>query len=209
MGFYDITNDIPLELNIEGIKNKNNSLFLLKNYLNKSKIPLNSILVLDRAYCSYEFIDFLIKTKYKFIIRFRNNCKNFNKIQNLNNIRILKYNDEVKNIIPYDKYKNYIDKKKEKEIKKNKKEKKSKNIQLPNDDKYNIVFKNAEVIMKYEYTLLTNLNSNDYNDEKIKELYKQRWSIEIFFKLLKYNFKFEHLIEHILEIIKINLKMLF
>ena len=50
--------------------------------------------------------------------------------------------------------------------------------------------------MKYEYTLLTNLNFNDYNDEKIKELYKQRWSIEIFFKLLKYNFKFEHLIEH-------------
>ena len=32
MGFYDITNDIPLELNIEGIKNKNNELFLLKKY---------------------------------------------------------------------------------------------------------------------------------------------------------------------------------
>lgn len=196
MGFYDITNDIPLELNIEGIKNKNNELFLLKKYLKNSKIPLNSILVLDRAYCSYEFIDYLIKTKYKFIIRFRNNCKNFNKIQNLNNIRVLKYADEVKNIISYNKYKNYIDKKKEKEIKKIKKETKQKNIQLPNNDKYDVVFKNAEVIMKYEYTLLTNLNFNDYNDEKIKELYKQRWSIEIFFKLLKYNFKFEHLIEH-------------
>lgn len=77
MGFYDITNDLPLELNIEGIKNKNNELHLLKKYLKNSKIPLNSILVLDRAYCSYEFIDFLIKTKYNFIIRFRNNCKNF------------------------------------------------------------------------------------------------------------------------------------
>lgn len=119
-----------------------------------------------------------------------------NQIKNFNDVRILKYVDEVKNTIPYSKYKNYIDKKKEKKIKKLKKDKKQKNVQLEDDDKYNIVFKNAEVTMKYEYTLLTNLNLNDYNDDKIKELYKQRWSIEIFFKLLKYNFKFEYLIEH-------------
>lgn len=112
MGFYDITNDLPLELNIEGNKNKNNELSILKKYLKNSNIPLNSILVLDRAYCSYEFIDFLIKNKYKIIIRFRNNCKNFNKIKNINDVRIIKYFDEVENTISYSKYKNYIDKKK-------------------------------------------------------------------------------------------------
>ena len=32
MGFYDITNDLPLELNIEGNKNKNNELLILKKY---------------------------------------------------------------------------------------------------------------------------------------------------------------------------------
>ena len=47
MEFYDITNDLPLELNIKGYKN--NELLILKKYLKKSNIPLNSILVLDRA----------------------------------------------------------------------------------------------------------------------------------------------------------------
>ena len=50
--------------------------------------------------------------------------------------------------------------------------------------------------MYYEYTLVTNLPIETHNDDKIKELYKQRWSVELFFKLLKYNFKFEHLKEH-------------
>ena len=50
--------------------------------------------------------------------------------------------------------------------------------------------------MKYEYTLLTNLPLNTHDDEKIKNIYKQRWDVEVFFKLLKYNFKFEHTIEH-------------
>ena len=44
--------------------------------------------------------------------------------------------------------------------------------------------------MKYEYTLLTNLNNRDYDDDEIKSIYKERWSVELFFKLLKYNFKF-------------------
>ena len=45
--------------------------------------------------------------------------------------------------------------------------------------------------MFYEYTLVTNLSIETYDDNKVKELYKQRWSVELFFKLLKYNFKFE------------------
>ena len=44
--------------------------------------------------------------------------------------------------------------------------------------------------------LVTNLSIETYDDNKVKELYKQRWSVELFFKLLKYNFKFEHLKEH-------------
>lgn len=35
MGYYDVTNDLPLEINIEGCKNKNNELALLKSYLKK------------------------------------------------------------------------------------------------------------------------------------------------------------------------------
>lgn len=50
--------------------------------------------------------------------------------------------------------------------------------------------------MKYEYTLLTNLKIDNYDDNHIKKLYKERWDVEIFFKLLKYNFKFSNLTEH-------------
>ena len=194
MGYYDITNDCPIELNLEGTKSKNNELHILKKYITKSNIPKNSIIVLDRAYCSYEFINFLIKKNLKFIIRFRNNCKNFDKIKNINDIRVLKYFDEFTNKVPYEKYIKYIEKN-------NKKIKgKHKLIDTQNNKIVDIKdipkFKNAILKMKYEYTLLTNLSLNNYDDNKIKELYKQRWDIEVFFKLLKYNFKFEILKEH-------------
>ena len=194
MGYYDITNDLPIELNLEGSKNKNNELHILKKYITKSNIPINSIIVLDRAYCSYDFINFLIKKKLKFIIRFRNNCKNFDKITKINDIRILKYFDEFTNKVPFDKYIKYIEKN-------NKKiEGKHKLINTQNNKIVNIndipKFKNAVLKMKYEYTLITNLPIDSYNDEKIKELYRQRWDVEVFFKLLKYNFKFELLKEH-------------
>ena len=38
---------------------------------------------------------------------------------------------------------------------------------------------------------------NKYNDEQIKKVYLSRWSIEVFFKLLKSNFKFSNLKENI------------
>ena len=54
------------------------NLLLTKKYIQAKTIPSNSILVLDRTYCSYDFINHLMTTNHKFIIRFRNNCKNFN-----------------------------------------------------------------------------------------------------------------------------------
>jgi hypothetical protein len=189
MGFYDLTNDLPIELSIEGNKNKNNELLLLKQYIKNNNIPKNSIFILDRFYCSYDFINFLVDNNYKFIIRFRNNCKKFNKITDIKNIRILKYFDEYDTIIPFEKYDNYVNGKKEK----GKYKKINKDTVVP---KQNIKFKSANIKMKYEYTLVTNLQTETYKDEKIKELYKERWDIEVFFKLVKYNFKFEHLKEH-------------
>ena len=197
MGYYDVTNDLPLEINIQGYKKKNNELSILKSYLKNNKFPKNSILVLDRAYCSYEFINYLVKTNLKFVIRFRNNCKNFDNVKQRKDLRILKYFDEFNNILPYDKYKKYIEKTNNKDKYKitTLKNTKTENKTEPKNKTENI-FKNAEIKIKYEYTLLTNLNIENYNDEKIKEIYKKRWNIEIFFKLLKYNFKFEHLVEH-------------
>lgn len=197
MCYFDITNNLPIEINLEGDKNKNNELFIFKKYIKKSNIPKNSIIILDRAYCSYDFLDFLIKNNFRFIIRFRNNCKNFDKIKNINHIRILKYYDEMLNKIQFNKYIKYIEKNNKKDNGKHKliNVKENKEVNIKDIKK----FKSADIKIKYEYTLLTNLDFETYNDNKIKELYKQRWDIEIFFKLLKYNFKFEILKEHNLD----------
>ena len=48
----------------------------------------------------------------------------------------------------------------------------------------------------YEYTLVSNLDLKNYSDDNIKNIYKQRWDVEVFFKILKNNFNFEHLSEH-------------
>lgn len=206
MGYYDITNDIPLDLTFEGTNKKNSELSTLINYLNEKNITNNCILILDRIYCKYDFIDYLIKNNYKFVVRFRNNCKKFNKIKAIKEIRILKFFEEHHNNITFDKYSNYLKPKynlnNEVDSTKYTHKKKRNNVKINknilNKDKANggILFKNVDITMKYEYTLLTNLNSTDYNDNEIKNIYKERWSIELFFKLLKYNFKFEHLTEH-------------
>ena len=67
------------------------NLLLTKKYIQAKTIPSNSILVLDRTYCSYDFINYLMTANNKFIIRFRNNCKKFNLIKENQKTRILKY----------------------------------------------------------------------------------------------------------------------
>ena len=108
MGYYDVTNDIPLDLTFEGVNKKNSELSTLINYLNEKNITNNCILILDRIYCKYDFIDYLVKNNYKFVVRFRNNCKNFNKIEAIKEIRIFKFFEEHHNNITFDKYSKYI-----------------------------------------------------------------------------------------------------
>lgn len=54
--------------------------------------------------------------------------------------------------------------------------------------------------VKLEYTnkcnLITNLDSIKYKDELVNKIYLMRWNIEVFFKLLKSNFKFSVLKTH-------------
>jgi Tfp pilus assembly protein PilW len=222
LGYYDNTNDIPIDLTFEGSKTKKHELEVLKSYLNDNKINNNCVLILDRLYCCYDFVNYLMNNGYKFVIRFRNNCVNFNKIKKINNIRILNFFEEQTTTITHEKYDGYINPKKNKKDKKskvNKKDKKAKvnkkslkdtdNLLNVKDNQNNV--KSYDVNMKYEYTLVTNLTHDTHADEEIKNLYKDRWyvqhswqpctlcvarNVEIFFKLLKHNFKFEHLNEH-------------
>jgi len=160
MGFFDVSNDIPIELIFKGEESKNKEIDALQKYITENKKKLNNVIfVLDRAYCSYKFVSFCYLNKIKYVIRFRNNCINIPK-----NNRIIKFNrstyETVKN--------NDIDK------------------QLIDNKKFSSV--SLKIIN--EYTLITNLDLKDYNNDKIKEIYNSRWNVEVFFKIIKNNFKF-------------------
>ena len=170
LGYYDITNDIPIDITFEGDKKKKFELDILKTYLNDNNINNNCVLILDRLYCSYDIVNYLLKNNYKFVIRFRNNCKNYDKITKNNEIRILTYYDEHNNNITYEKYDNYINHKKNKKCKNVKVNKK-----LLEENNNKNKFKSVDITMKYEYNLVTNLNVYTYTDNQIKNLYKERW----------------------------------
>lgn len=181
MGFYDVTNNIPLDLTFEGIQNKNKELEVLIDYINKNKTYFkNLIIVADRAYCSYKFINFLNQNNIKYVIRFRNNCNNFSKIKK-KNFRIINNIISCSNVVNNE----------------------HKDIFLIDNKKFN----NVTLNYKDEYKIITNLNST-YTNDKIFEIYKSRWyvshseqpctlcvlgNVEVFFKIIKKNFKFEDL----------------
>jgi hypothetical protein len=91
MGFFDVTYDIPIELIFKGEESKNKEIDALQKYITANKNQLkNVIFVLDRAYCSYKFIDFCYLNKIKYVIRFRNNCINIPKKN-----RIIKFDHSI------------------------------------------------------------------------------------------------------------------
>jgi len=166
MGFFDVNNQIPLDLTFNGIKNKNNELKVLIEYISSNLDKFNNvILILDRAYCSYDFINFLNKKNINFVCRFKNNCSNFQKITKDN--RVINFTNYFYETV----YNKDID------------------IHLINNKK----FKSVNIKIKDEYNLITNLKKELYNDENIKDLYHKRWDVEVFFKILKYNFNFENI----------------
>jgi len=112
LGYYDVTNDILIDLTFEGDKVKKYELDILQAYLTDNKINNNCVLILDRLYCSYYFVNYLMKNNYNFVIRFRNNCINFGKIIKNDKIRIINFFEKHTTNITHEKYDNYINRKK-------------------------------------------------------------------------------------------------
>jgi Transposase DDE domain len=166
MGYFDVTNDIPIELTYKGEKYKNREIESLIERLEQCELNLSSfILVLDRGYCSYELMKFLEEKNIKFLIRIRNNLKCIKNNNIDNKYRLINYNYNVEQT---------------KELKNKKNDK---------IEKYN-------VIINVNCNMITNLNENDFNDEKIREIYNSRWKVEEFFKLVKSNFNFSNMVQH-------------
>ena len=110
MGFYsesqtrlgiedalDVTNDIPINIDIKNESKKNKEIQGLIDYINKSKIDLTKVIfVMDRAYFSYELFKTLNDKNIKFVIRVRNNCQHLQKYLNENKEKNCKENHKPK-----------------------------------------------------------------------------------------------------------------
>lgn len=195
MGFYDVTNDIPVEFILEGSENRNQEIKCTTEYIKNNPNKFDGvILILDRAYFAYDFIEFLIDNNIKHIIRVKGNGNNLNEIFEIgknmsknNKEQILKLRRKVK-IINYNGtlrktittkgniYPNKTSKKK-KLLKNTKTSKKFVNKYVPTTYVFDT---------KNDYVFVTNLL--EHTDDEIKKIYDSRWEVELFFKLIKNNF---------------------
>lgn len=164
-------------------------IFQVEKFLNKNNFDKfnDVILTCDRAYFSYAFFNSLESRGFKYVIRIKKCCillREYVKDDNLSDII------NKKNELAFNNRKNKLLNKFT-----------NKNVRFISY-KEDVIFekKIGDKIIKFsspiECYLITNIDNTD-NDDKIKEIYKSRWDIEVFFKLVKTNFKFSHLKEHI------------
>jgi hypothetical protein len=145
----------------------------LKEYISSNINQFkNKIIICDRAYYCYDFFNFLIENDIKFIIRLRDKASK--KEPSKHSKHYEAHNDVFNN----------------------------KNVRLV--EKVFITKKSAvkdstsidEIEESIMVKLITNLNSKNYDNDKILDLYSSRWNIEEYFKQHKHNFKFQNFTEH-------------
>lgn len=186
MGLYDVTNDIPVSLESFGKEGKNNEIRSIKKIISREPVQFASvIIVVDRAYFCYKLIKYLVNNNIKFVIRVKGEASNllnptavpksdtnYKDIQYLHDkIRIVKcesiYDKTVHTRDPKKKYKR------------------------------NVKLKQTILTVKNDCVLVTNLLDDElYSDAHCLELYKSRWDVEVFFKLVKETYKFSYLTEN-------------
>jgi len=170
MGFYNITHKIPLELKLKGERNTEIESFI--SILNDNKFDTEDIIfVFDRAYYSYDLINYLDSKNIKFVIRIKNNCLY------INNKKGKKSPKQIPEHCRFINYSFYTDSLRE-----------LLNKKTQNTDLY-------KVTQKISCSVVTNLNDK-FKDDDIRQIYNSWWQIEEFFKLVKSNFRFSNLREH-------------
>ena len=177
LGIFNVSQDIPVDISYSGNQNRNKEvkafLSYVKNNINEFK---NVIFVADRAYFKYDLLKFLIDNNLKFVIRVKGSGNNLNSKH-----KIKKYSMKYDTIKEVRKYTRIIKCKKTYE----------KTVNACKSKKF---IKKIKIKIKNDCILVTNLN-NKYSNKIILDIYKSRWDVEVFFKHIKYNFKFQNLNE--------------
>lgn len=176
IGLFDVTNQIPIDIKSFGKNGKNKEISSVITYIEdniKKFDPNKVIFVGDRAYFSYDFIYFLIRHNFKFIIRGKGDCLN------LENANLPKNTPKYKLIKKIQQYVRIIRSTREKE-----------KILIAGKK----INKNKLVVREtVDCNLITNIPADTYDDITIRNHYNSRWDIEVFYKYLRYNFKFNKL----------------
>jgi len=165
MGFYDVTNNVPIDIESFGLCRQNGrdgknkevkcATSYIKKYISKFK---NTIIIGDRAYFSYKFMKFLNKNGIFFIIRSRGDANNLDPDMPIRksypNYKIIMYlRSKTRHIV----CKNIVEK-----IVHNIKGKKN--------------IKKYTIRMEDNCHIITNLlDNNSYPDNYLFTLYKSRW----------------------------------
>ena len=173
LGLFDINNSTPIDIHFTGIGKKNNECLSLEKYIseNLSKFK-NKIIICDRAYHCYRFFNFLDNNNIKFIIRLRHK-------ENLKKpTKYAKHYDDYNNIVT------------NKNIRIIKRTDNIKKLAVENNDTV------KQIISDSTIKIISNLNIKEFSDDNIFNLYKNRWTIEEFYKQLKHNFKFQIMKEY-------------
>jgi hypothetical protein len=180
MGYFDISNGIPIGLSYCGSAERNREVkHLIQHIQNNPDLFKNTVIVGDRFYFTYDLMNFLVDNKIDFIIRAKGNATNLDKsIPLSNNVSnkdiILKLRNKVRLI-------HYSD-----TINKTVFDTRSKKSTNRKDNKtpcYDLEIEN-------DCSIVTTLKSvTNYPDSKILDTYRSRWDIETYFKLIKKNFK--------------------
>jgi hypothetical protein len=180
MGYFDIDEKVPIDLTNNGAKNRNKEVQMAMEKIEHNPTKFNNTIIIgDRLYFTYKFMNFLDSNNIKFIIRAKGDGDNLNKnVELKKNIQQYELINNLRSKIRVVKCEKTYDK-----IVSSIKSKK-----FPNKTYY--------LTVKNNCVLITNLMDNVvYNDEKLLELYRKRWEIETFFKFIKKNFKVQFMKE--------------
>jgi len=157
--------------NKNNTSNKNKEVAeLLKFIDSKSDNELsNIIIILDRAYSTYDLILKLNERNIKYIIRLKENFDilkdDYEQSTNVKKIKLILNNPNVKIVS---------------------------NTVETNNEFVLSVKENKTIKTKNNYYLITNLgDAKDFNNNLIIDLYRYRWEIEVYFKKIKELFKYQ------------------
>jgi hypothetical protein len=179
LGLFDISNCVPLDISSFGYGFRGKEVTALINTINADKEKFkNVIFVCDRLYHHYELLHFLCSNNFKFIIRAKGDANNLNSLFCLKKgIKSRNLIEQIRPHVRIIKHKNVY----------------NKTVAI---SKKKIITGEINVTVRADCVLITNLMDSElYTDSIILDIYKQRWNIEIYFKLLKKNFKFNNLVE--------------